>query len=165
MFGWMATANGEMGPTEAMVIELISEYGKFCPNTDCQTNYSVHSAIRLKDEDRVFKQKSHEIPSTVSLEKDKVYVTFSIMDCDGIGCWEQWWQNIFADPLRGAVPLGYGNALSLIDVAPLIQRWYYENMAPNETFYALEYFNEPAFATPIPQRGSRADLETLDRLR
>jgi hypothetical protein len=145
VFGWVA-AHKERGPTEAMWIQLISEYGKFCPNTDCQTNYTVHSAVRLKPEDAVFKQKSHAAPRNTKLEADKVYITFSIMDCDGIGCWENWWQRIFADPMRGAVPIGYGNALSLIDVAPLIQRWYYENMTPNEEFYALEYFNEPVFA-------------------
>lgn len=145
VFGWVAALN-ERGPTEALWIQLITEYGKFCPNTDCQTNYSVHSAIKLKPEDAVFKQKSHAAPSTVKLEKDKVYITFSIMDCDGIGCWENWWQRIFADPMRGQVPIGYGNALSLVDVAPLIQKWYYENATANEEFYALEYFNEPFFA-------------------
>jgi hypothetical protein len=147
VFGWPAGDDPNYTYiTEYMFSHLVSEYGKFIPGTDLNSNASVHSAIHLTAADGVLKQKSRELPCKVKLENDKVYVAFSIMDGDGTSVWEGWWQHIFADPLRGTVPLGYGMELCTIDIMPLVQRWYYEHATPAEAFYGLVYINEPVFA-------------------
>ncbi|WP_165228006.1 GxGYxYP domain-containing protein [Aquisphaera insulae] len=147
MFGWVAGDDPKQAYlTEYAFAHLCSEYGKFIPGTDLMSNASVHGAIQLEGQDAVFRQKSRAQPPRTKLEPDKVYVAFSIMDCDGIGCWQGFWQRIFADPLRGAVPMGCGMQLGTIDLMPLVQRWYYDRMTPAETFYGLVYFNEPLFA-------------------
>jgi hypothetical protein len=158
VFGWVGGDDPhETYITEYMFSHLLSEYGKFIPGTDLNSNASVHSAIRLAGADALFRQRSREQPCRVKLEKDKVYVAFSIMDGDGICVWQGWWQHIFADPMRGSVPMGYGMELCTIDLMPLVQRWYYDHATPAESFYGLVYINEPVFAN----RFRKADRERI----
>jgi hypothetical protein len=96
----------------------------------------------------VFRQKSRNRPSDIKLEKDKVYVSFSIMEgVDALNYWQGYQRKMWADPLRGKAPMGFGMNPMLYDVMPLVQQFYYETMTPNETFFALVYINEPIYAS------------------
>jgi len=147
MMGWVGGDDPRcVWLAEYTFSHLVSEYGKFIPGTDLDCNASVHTAIRPRQ--HAFRQKSRGRPPQAKLERDKVYVAFSIMEgVDALNYWQGYQRKMWADPQRGAVPMGFGMNPMLYDVMPLVQQWYFEKMTPNETFFAMVYINEPLYAS------------------
>lgn len=147
----------DKGLEEYTAVRLLSEYGKWVPGTGFTSNGSVHSAIRPPTS--VFRQRDGERgPATIPRCDDKLYVTTNILDSgDAHWYWQCYQRQIWADPLRGAVPTGYGMNVTLIDALPLVAQWYYEHRAPRDSFFAFIYMNAPVYAS----RFSDADRERI----
>ena len=65
------------------------------------------------------------------LRADKLYVSTNILDSgDAHWYWQFYQRQIWADPVRGTVPTGYGKNVTLQDALPLVAQWYYEHRCP-----------------------------------
>jgi hypothetical protein len=147
----------DKGIEEYTAVRLLSEFGKWVPGTGFTSNGSVHSAIRPPPS--VFRQRdARSDAATIPLLDDKLYVTTNILDSgDAHWYWQFHQRLIWADPLRGTVPTGYGMNVTLIDALPLVAQWYYEHRAPRDSFFALIYMNAPVYAS----RFGDADRERI----
>jgi hypothetical protein len=145
------------GVEEYTAVRLLSEFGKWVPGTGFNSNVSVMSAIHPQE--GVFKQKFRsQPPRSLKLEKDKIYVAISVMDSgDAQWYFHSYQRKIWADPIRGILPIGFCMNMTLYDVMPPVAQWYYENMTPNESFFGLLYMNAPVYA-------SRFRKEDRDRI-
>ncbi|MFF0342093.1 GxGYxYP domain-containing protein [Kribbella sp. NPDC004875] len=118
VIGWGDASNGEDA-----FIGVNSAAGVKALPADHARNLSVLSGIR---EERLSQHVSAALPTP---DPDAHYVSFLITDGDNI----QWalgdfptdprW---FGSPRRGEVDLGWGISPSLIDVAPSVMRWFYD---------------------------------------
>ena len=147
----------DKGIEEYTAVRLLSEFGKWVPGTGFTSNGSVHSAIHPPAS--VFQQKSASADAaTIPLRHDKLYITTNILDSgDAHWYWQFYQRQIWADPLRGSVPTGYGMNVTLLDALPLVAQWYYERRKPRDSFFALVYMNAPVYAS----RYADADRERI----
>ncbi len=145
VMGWPIYAG--RGIEEYTAVRLLSEYGKWVPGSGFNSNVSVQSAIHPAM--GVFRQRfrAHP-PAPARLERDKLYLSVNILDSgDAQWYWQFYQRQIWADPVRGSLPIGYGMNMTLLDTLPLVAQWYYENMTPNDSFFGLLYMNAPVYAT------------------
>ncbi len=119
VIGW-----GDASQGEDKFVAMNSAAGTFMVAADWARNISTLSGVPTGS----LRQQANQAP--VRAEKGVHYVTFVVTDGDNVQ-WlltslqstAAWW----ASPLRGTVPLGWGMAPSLLDVAPSAMRWYYQN--------------------------------------
>lgn len=121
VIGWGDAADGEDG-----FIGPNSDAGVKAIPADHARNLSVLSGIRA---DRITQRGRTEVPPP---DPDTHYVTFLITDGDNI----QWMlgdfptdPRWFGSPHRGKVDLGWGISPSLVDLAPSVMRWFYDQSA------------------------------------
>lgn len=155
VMGWPNYAD-HIGIQEYSAVRWISEYGKFFPGTEFCTNMTIHSAVHPAES--VFRQRFRAHPSAVQLEPGKVYVSVNILD-SGDGVWyHQFHQRkIWADPLRGTVPVGFCMNPQIFDLMPAVAQWYFENATENEELFGFIYANMQVYA----DRFRRQDRERL----
>ncbi|MCL5408892.1 MAG: hypothetical protein M1135_02575 [Candidatus Omnitrophica bacterium] len=125
---------------EAELTSLVSEAGKLmiaCYNN----NLTVHSSFEIENQ---MKQR-RRMP--ISLEKDKIYVSFVFTDGDNMGYMiggvnqgskfheERWWGN----KGRGKVPLGWTIGPAIYEIAPLLLKYYYDTQYDNDNF--IDHFS------------------------
>jgi hypothetical protein len=94
------------------------------------SDLSVHSGIRVEK----FRQPVSPAPK---LEKDKVYVCFTISDGDNlpvVSCNN--WPQLWADKTRGDIPLGWTISPAACLLIPGIVDYYYSTATSNDTFMA-----------------------------
>jgi hypothetical protein len=145
VMGWMKHGD-KLGIEEYTAARLLSEYGKWIPGTGFSSNVSVHSAIHPKE--GTFKQKFRALPAKAKLEPDKKYISIGILDSGDAHWYYQFHQRgIWADPLRGTVPVGFCMNMTMCDTLPLVAQWYYENMTANDSFFGFLYINAPVYAS------------------
>lgn len=123
VIGWGDASSGEdafIGPN--------SDAGVKALPADHARNLSVLSGIRA---DRITQRGQVEVPQP---DPGAHYVTFLITDGDNI----QWMlgdfptdPRWFGSPRRGKVDLGWGISPSLVDLAPSVMRWFYDQSAPS----------------------------------
>ena len=147
VMGWPAHGDHK-GIQEYTGVRWLSEYGKFVPGTEFCSNLSVHSAIRPPAE--VFRQKHAE--ENAPPATGKTYLAVNILDSgDALWYWQLHQRKIWADPVRGQVPIGWCMNVTLNDTLPLVQQWYYEHATANDTFFAaisgLGYMNTQVYAS------------------
>jgi len=119
VIGW-----GDASQGEDAFIAVNSDAGVKAIPADHARNLSVLSGIRA---DRISQHGSDVVPAA---DPDTHYVSFVATDGDNI----QWMLGDFAtDPRwfgsanRGRTDLGWGISPSLVDLAPSVMRWYYDN--------------------------------------
>jgi hypothetical protein len=155
VMGWMKWTDN-YGIDEYAAARLLSEYGKWLPGTGFNSNVSVISAIHPAE--GTFKQKFRQQPGNVKLQQDKLYLSIDVLDSGDAHWYFQTYQRgIWADPLRGTMPIAYCMNMTIYDTLPLVAQWYYENMTPNESFFGLLYMNAPVYAS----RFRKADRERI----
>ncbi len=148
VMGWPAYRDVH-GIQEYTGVRLLSEYGKFVPGTEFCSNLSVHTAIHPPDS--VFKQTKQRQQPKAALDPKRLYLSLNILDSgDGLWYWQFYQRKVWADPVRGSVPIGWCMNVTLYDTLPLIMQWYYENATPNDSFFAaisgLGYMNTQVYA-------------------
>lgn len=116
VMGW-----GEAGGEDGFIAPA-SASGAFTIPSDWSLNLSVLSRFQLE---RIIQQERNELVA----ETDVHYLTIVMSDGDN----QQWALNRLAtnrkwygSPLRGSFHLGWGMSPSMYDLAPTIQKWYYD---------------------------------------
>jgi putative glycoside hydrolase with GxGYxYP motif/GxGYxY motif-containing protein len=119
VIGW-----GDASQGEDAFVSVNSDAGVRMIAADHGRNLSVLSGIRA---DRVRQRPAPPVPAP---DRSKHYVTFLVTDGDNI----QWLLGDFqSDPRwyasqhRGEYGLGWGMSPTLVDLAPSVMRWYYDN--------------------------------------
>jgi len=116
---------------EHITVRLASEYNKFVVVTTgaphLVSNLTVWSGIDVKVK---FKLPPLNLNK---LGEDKVYVTFYINDGDNVQ-WDILMRKFWDDKYRGKIPIAWTVSPFLIDLAPLIMKYYAESMSENDTF-------------------------------
>jgi len=74
-------------------------------------------------------------PPKPTLE-NKIYVTLFMSDGDNLQAVEHAIRNQWDDPMRGSVPIGWTLSPALVDVAPNILNWFWENATDNDNLVA-----------------------------
>ncbi|RLE78806.1 MAG: hypothetical protein DRJ51_08905 [Thermoprotei archaeon] len=117
--------------TEHISVRLASEYNKFVVvmtgNSYLVSNLTVWSGIEVETK---FKLPPIDFSK---LGQDKVYVTFYMNDGDNVQ-WDILMRDFWEDPYRGKVPMAWTISPFLIDLAPLIMKYYAESMSNQDTF-------------------------------
>ena len=117
-----------MGLDEEAGVALGSRLGKITLVSDLITNLSVHSGVKAT------KLVQKPRPPAPPLDRTKVYLSFTMSDGDNLCTWRGYFRRYFDDPVRGQVPVGWGMGPTLIDLAPVWARWYYNAATPNDEF-------------------------------
>ncbi len=123
-FWWHGDGNGM---DENFGVALGSRFGKITVVSDLIQNFSVYSGVPSAPLKQSFKP-------APALDKSKVYLSFTMSDGDNIVTWPGYFRNYFSDPLHGTIPIGWGMAPTLGEVAPTMARWFYEHATPNDEF-------------------------------
>ena len=117
--GW-----GDASQGEDSFVSMSSQAGVKTIAADHARNLAPLSGITL---DRISQRATARVPDP---EPGTHHVAFLVTDGDNI----QWMlgdfqssTNWFANPHRGTLDLGWGISPSLVDVAPSVMRWYYDN--------------------------------------
>ncbi len=156
VMGW--PMYGNRGIEEYTAVRLLSEFGKWVPGTGFSSNVSVHSAVTPASS--VFRQP--KVTAAGQPDPKTAYLTVNIMDSgDAQWYWQLYQQGIWADPVRGAVPTGYGMNVTILDTLPAVAQWYYEHRAPGDTLFGLLYMNAPVYASrfrPVDRERIWADF-------
>ncbi len=122
-------AGKDVGIGEGPGVTLFSEFGKYLVGSINCSNLSVHSGIRIPK----FKQR---IPPPVPpLQREKVYLSFIISDGDNlpvltVSNFPQLWR----DPVRGKLPLGWTISPSACMLIPDIVDYYYSTATDQDRF-------------------------------
>ncbi len=147
----------DVGINEGPGVSLASRFGKVTVVSDYVANFSVFSGVPLTK----LKQRPQAPPPT--LDRSKVYFSFTMSDGDNLCTWRDYFRTYFEDPLHGTIPIGWGMGPSLIDNAPVWARWYYDHATPNDEFLCdvsgVGYIYGPDWATALKDReGAFADF-------
>lgn len=134
LLGDMPESSAILGWYEAcehITVRLASEYGKFVVVTTGSpylvSNLTVWSGIDVE-------VKSRLPPLHLDrLGEDKVYVTFYVNDGDNIQ-WDVLMRKFWDDKYRGKIPIAWTISPFLIDLAPLIMKYYVDGMSEDDVF-------------------------------
>ncbi len=108
------------GRSEFEMVHQASEEGVTTIATDFAANLSVLSSIHSIEG---LTQKADPRPAT----QRKHYVSFVVSDGDNVAWDLSGLQQYYGNADRGSFSVGYGVSPSLVDLAPSVLRWYYEN--------------------------------------
>jgi hypothetical protein len=139
-----------VGLDETAGVSLGSRFGKVTIVSDYARNFSVLSGVP--------KASLSQKPPIVSLKLDpsKVYIAFTMSDGDNVSTWFGYFRKYFEDPLHGTIPIGWGMAPGLLDVAPTLAQWYYDRATPNDEFICdvsgAAYIYPPDYGTALHDR-------------
>ncbi len=137
------------GGGELQHVRYLSEAGHPALGFDYFANASVFSgASRTID--------VQPAPPKPALE-NKVYVTLIMSDGDNLQAVEHAIRNQWQDPMRGSVPIGWTLSPALVDLAPNILNWFWENATDNDNLVA----GPSGFAYTYPNHWPSDDALTV----
>ena len=121
-------AGKDIGMGEGPGVTLFAEFGKYLVGSVNCTNLSVHSGVRSGG----LRPREPQVPR---LDPGKVYVSFIMSDGDNlpvltVSNFPQLW----ADPLRGKVPVGWTISPSAWLLMPDVMSYYYRTAASADAF-------------------------------
>ena len=136
-------------------MSLGSRFGKVTVVSDGIANLSVHSGYTVQ------KLRQKKQPRAPVLEKDKVYLAFTMSDGDNLNTLFHYFPSYFDDDLHGKFPMGWGIGPTIIDLAPAVIEWYYQKAAPTDEFFCdvsgVGYIYPPKFASNYRDRDAIFD--------
>jgi hypothetical protein len=158
VIGWGDASNGE-----DKFVSPSSMAGSFMVAADWGRNLSTLSGVPAG----LLRQHSHPAPPRA--ERGVHYVSFVVTDGDNVQ-WlltslqntAGWW----ASPQRGTVPLGWGIPPTLVDLAPSVMQWYYDDASTGKN--ADEFVVGPSgsgymYPSQYPAAKLAAHTARLDR--
>ncbi|MBN1351510.1 hypothetical protein JXJ21_19005 [candidate division KSB1 bacterium] len=108
-----------------------AQKGVFSLCTTGSGNLTIHGAVPQQKADY---SQNHINPKSVSVDQDKVYVTFYLTDGDAIWAMQNLQSDNWLHPNRGEMPFGWGFLPSLWFMAPGILEYYYSTKKSGDYF-------------------------------
>ncbi len=127
IFGWHTQRDDEFA-----FMLMISANGMRLAPTFMASNFSFHSSLPKK----VPFQQSFKKPSDVVLEKNKVYLTFTLSDGDQFTLMNTAEVSNWRRPEHGKVPFNWEVQPLLVELAPALLGYYYHNLTPKDMLIA-----------------------------
>lgn len=153
VIGWGDASEGEDG-----FVSTSSKAGTFVIAADWAANVSTLSGVPA----RPLRQQGRR--STPAAKSGVHHVTFVVTDGDNVQWFltslqkdENWW----AHPERGNLPLGWGMAPTMIDLAPSVMRWYYDDATPKDEFVVGPSGSGYFYPSQYPAERLRRATKTL----
>ena len=126
-FPW---AGEGIGLGEGGGVEFCGSYGKGLVCTDHTPNVSVMSGVEIG------RLTPPQQPPHPPLQRDKIYIAFTMSDGDNLNTWCDYFADYFEHPAHGNFPIGWGMGPTILDLMPAVARWYYEHAKPGDEFLA-----------------------------
>lgn len=150
VFGWHTPRDNEF-----QYVTHASEYGALVLCSTTASNFSLHERIDIGG--ATFEQPQRAERGAVSLQQDKIYLTYVYSDGDSLnhvskGHGAQW----FRDD-RGSFPIGWEVQYLLADIAPGMLHYFYATATANDTFVG----SASGIGYTFPDRMTPADLGTM----
>jgi len=127
MMGWVRTTTGA---EENFLIQETSRAGKIFVGGEDVPNLSLLSAFPPAGPLRQSR------PSGPRSLEDKVYISFAIPDGDNLDFVRGRMNDLWRQPARGAVPIGWSISPALAEIAPAYLELLYADATSNDTFIA-----------------------------
>jgi len=115
---------------EITIVALLSSHSVYEVAADYFNNGSVFGGIRPP------LAPVPSAPAAPRLEKNKIYVTFTMSDGDNIQYDQRRLRKIWDNPARGRVPINWTISPLLVDAAPAILDYYRRSATANDLFMA-----------------------------
>ena len=126
-FPW---AGEGIGLGEGGGVDFCGGFGKGLTCMDHTANVCVMSGVKI---DHLVQPVQ---PPAPPLERDKVYVAYTMSDGDNLNTAYDYFPNYFEHPAHGEFPMGWGMGPSIIDQMPAVAQWYFEHAKPTDEFLA-----------------------------
>lgn len=156
VIGWGDASHGEDG-----FVSTSSKAGTFMIAADWAANVSTLSGIRAKLPRQVGR---HDGRGSSAAEQGVHHVSFVVTDGDNL----QWFltglqndKNWWAHPDRGSVPVGWGMVPTMIDLAPSVMRWYYQDATGQDEFVVGPSGSGYFYPSQYPAERLRLATDTL----
>lgn len=171
IIGWWGEEK-DHGMTEYGGVGWAGEYGKITLGNNWQTNLSLLSGVPVPMDDVTARFRAREVSHrALKAEPGKKYVCFAIMESgDSPTYWQSVQKNVWADPKRGQIPIGWTITTALPEMLPTVAEWYFDNAAPNDHFIAsiagwgyCHPYRDLMAKTPDPEAAWRAYLDSTAR--
>jgi hypothetical protein len=163
----------DKGLDEYSGVGLAGRYGKITVVCDWATNLSLLSGISVDMPSIVQQYRQRLRPPETSLDADKVYIAYHVLESGDSPSYLQTRQHeVWADPRRGQIPINWAMGAGILDLAPPIAAYYYENATPNDFLYmaisGIGYchpYRDLMADTPDPEAAWAEYLEWTDGYR
>ena len=121
-------------PDESSGVNLTSQAAITVLATDLFANFEVWAAqpttpITVPAPTQTHEDELQPTPNTV-------YVSFTISDGDNLQFSQHRMKNIWRDPVRGTLPIGWTISPSILHAAPRLAEYYLKSATPNDEFIA-----------------------------
>jgi hypothetical protein len=117
---------------EGTGVMMTSRAAKLVFASDFSNNLEVWSSVGGQDAHAVVEARQPlPVPER---EADKVYVSFTLSEGDNLQYIQGHMLNLWRDPARGSVPIGWTISPTLVQAAPTIAAYYASTATPNDAF-------------------------------
>jgi len=129
-------SGADKGMDEYRGVGLAGEYGKLTVVCDWASNFSFLSGVPVDLPACVSACRKRELSPTPVLNREKVYICFDIVESgDAPSYVQSRQQRVWADPKRGAVPINWSLGPAIMELAPVIAAYYFEQATANDYLY------------------------------
>ncbi len=127
IFGWHTCRDDEFA-----IMLLLSATGLRLAPSHLASNFSFHSRLPA----RVPLKQKHLRPEEVQVERDKIYLTFTLSDGDQLMMMDTGELGNWRRPERGKVPFNWETQPMLAELAPALLGLFYASLTPNDYLIA-----------------------------
>ena len=127
----------DAGINEYDGVGLAGEYGKVTVVSDWASNCSLLSGIAVDFAPLVKAQRARSDSPLPELDPSRVYIAFNVVESgDASSYLETRQTEVWADPKRGSVPIGWGLGLCAAELMPPVVEYYLQTATPNDRLFA-----------------------------
>jgi putative glycoside hydrolase with GxGYxYP motif/GxGYxY motif-containing protein len=136
IIGWWGAGAIDHGMSEYIGVGWAGEYGKLTIPCDWQANLSLYSGIPVDMPALMARFKKRPRTTAPPLDPDKVYLSFAVMESgDAPSYWPHVQKNVWDDPKRGTVPIGWSFGPTILELMPSVAEWFLDQATPNDHFF------------------------------
>jgi hypothetical protein len=129
----------DSGLTEYSGVGLAGNLGILTLVSDYTTNLSFLSALQVDIDNLMTAYRARTQPTVmapVALDNKSVYLSFQVVESgDSPAYWQYRQADVWADPRRGQVPIGWGAGPFLYELMPALLAWFLNEATGNDFIY------------------------------
>ena len=127
----------DAGLNEYDGVGLAGEYGKITVVSDWLSNCSLLSGVKVDFAPLAKAQRGRSETPPPDLDPARIYIAFNVVESgDAPSYLETRQTEVWADPKRGSVPIGWGLGLGAVELMPPVVEYYLQTATPNDRLFA-----------------------------
>ena len=132
---WYSGPDSGMGEYDG--VGLAGEYGKITVVSDWVANCSLLSGVKVDFAPPAQTQRARSEAPPPELDPSRVYIAFNVVESgDAPAYLEARQTEVWADPKRGSVPIGWGLGLCAAELMPPVMEYYLQTATANDRLFA-----------------------------